>query len=381
MLLFGRLAGVFSCVSALAACGAGGADDAACGEETWALVRPWSTATDVDLPGPVAATDTRVFIQAEGQILGAPALGGAWTPVWTNPAPVPVPLSFWAQGDSLVLWQGALGGFTRVPLDGSAPVALPALPFEVAGEPSISFSGAFDADGALYAFSEATRGADARPSTLYRIDLDAGGITPLAALRDHVPGRVAVLGDAVYFVSRPAPAGGGSSGPTVDVMRRVAKTGGTVETRALGVGEAEATALSVAVFGPTGGRLWLVVSATFAGDPVRSLETSGIYAWTGEGDATPARVGGVARVIPSAELATVGEVGYLDVVSASQAINGGQAAVEVLRLDPMGDVRVVACLPADTHRVLGLAASAAGLFAGLEDSERGATAVVRWPLE
>jgi hypothetical protein len=31
--------------------------------------------------------------------------------------------------------------------------------------------------------------------------------------------------------------------------------------------------------------------------------------------------------------------------------------------------------------VLGLAASAAGLFAGLEDSERDAAAVVRWPVE
>jgi hypothetical protein len=80
-------------------------------------------------------------------------------------------------------------------------------------------------------------------------------------------------------------------------------------------------------------------------------------------------------------LATVGDVGFLDVVSASQTAADVQAVVEVLRLDPSGDVRVAACLPADRMQVLGLAASAAGLFAGLEDSERDAAAVVRWPVE
>jgi len=373
--------GLFGCVSALVACGESGGRDSTCGVDGLELVRPWSPSAEGALLGPVAASETQVFVQAEGQILGASLTDGAWSPVWTNPAAVPVPLTFWAQGERLLLWQGALGGFTRVPLDGGTPVPLPTLPFEIAGEPSIAFSGAFDSDGALYAFSEATRGADARPSTLYRIDLDAGGITPLAALTDSAPGRVALRGDFVYFVTRPASASGAPPGPTVDTMHRVPKAGGPVEALPLGVGEADATALSVALFGPTGDRLWLVVSATFAGDPVRSLETSGVYSWTGEGDATPARLGGSARVIPSTRLATVGDVGFLDVVSASQTAADVQAVVEVLRLDPSGDVRVAACLPADRIRVLGLAASAAGLFAGLEDSERDAAAVVRWPVE
>lgn len=379
-------------VAALTACGGGGDSgegdggagagagpsggspgSGACDLSAYEVVRPWAKLESGNIIGPLGTDGATLFIQTEGAIEAKPVSGGAWSEVWKNPEDIAMPLTFWVRESDLLLWQGRFGGFSTVPKSGGPATPLPALPFDIAGLPSVRFVGGFDTDGTLYAVSETYVDGVKQPGTLHKVDLSTGSSTPLAALQQVEALDVAVLGDFVYVVARELdPAD--EFGPPRALLLRVPKDGGSVEQRLTGFEDPALESLGLTMYGPVAGRLWFVATPTYADDVQRGVDKRGVYFSDGEGELVAAQEGYiVSGATFSGHGPSAGDEAFLHLI--------GVSTHDVVRLSSAdGAPQRVFCSPAPGAGIFGLAVAGDSLFVDLHNDSTFENAVLRVPL-